>query len=146
MSPRRSTSVALAAGALFSLGLMLAGMGDPATVLRGFTLDETFDPRLHAMFLGALVVHAAVRAWLRRKRPASEPRTALPPTIDARLVFGSIVFGVGWGLGGICPGPAFFVALTGAPHATVFFAGLTSGLFAYHLGIEKLTQGDRSWL
>jgi uncharacterized protein len=121
----------LLCGALFALGLTLAGLGDAETVLHAFTFDARWNPRVFAMFAGALLVQAPARAWLLR-RGATLGGAPLGPApeqpIDARLVLGSVVFGVGWGLAGICPGPAFLIALTRAPHAVVFFATMACGL------------------
>jgi uncharacterized protein len=126
--------ISLLCGALFACGLALANMGDPRTVLGAFQFDAGFDPRLYAMFAGSILVHAPLRALLRRRGTTlrGTPLASLPRgPIDARLVFGAVVFGVGWGLSGICPGPAFLVALTGAPHAVTFLAAMLAG-FALH--------------
>lgn len=140
---RQSLVTSLSAGALFAVGLTLAGMGHPSTVLDAFRLDASWDPRLFSMFFGAILVHAPFSAWLRRRGATlrDEPLT-LPPArrVDGRLVIGAVIFGVGWGLGGLCPGPAFLVLLTGAPHAATFFAGMTCGFCLHHLAFERTAR------
>ena len=123
-------AVALASGSLFGIGLTLAGMTRVEKV-RGF-LDFTgrWDPSLAFVMGGAVLVHAlAWRLVARRPRPVFAPRYELTPlrAVDARLVAGAAVFGVGWGLGGFCPGPAVVSLAGGAPAAGAFVAAMLAG-------------------
>lgn len=125
---KRATAAFLC-GATFAAGLTLAGASRPDTVFAAFD-PSSWDPRLFVMFAASLLVHAPASAWLRRGRPAAP---SLPGRIDARLVIGSLIFGAGWGLSGVCPGPAFTAALVGGSYTTTFIAGLAAGIFLHHL-------------
>ncbi|MBY0294932.1 MAG: YeeE/YedE family protein [Methylobacterium sp.] len=121
----------LAAGLAFGLGLSLSGMLDPARV-RGFLdVTDAWDPRLMAVLAGAVAV-AALGHLVRRRmaRPLFDDRFALPDTrrIDARLIGGSALFGIGWGLSGFCPGPAVAALSTGAVPVAVFVAAMLAGM------------------
>ncbi|WP_374305697.1 DUF6691 family protein [Methylocella sp.] len=125
---------ALACGALFGFGLALSGMMDPARV-RGF-LDVfgRFDPSLAFVLAGAVVVSfAGVRLAQRRARPLLDETFHLPSRgkIDARLIAGAALFGVGWGMGGLCPGPAIAGLVLGLPKIFVFFVAMVCGVLAH---------------
>jgi uncharacterized protein len=123
--------VAAAIGAVFALGLGVSGMADPGNIL-GF-LDLTggaWDPTLMFVMAGAILVHAPfVRIARGRPRPWRAERFAWPTAtqLDARLVGGAALFGVGWGLSGYCPGPALVGAASLYPYALVFVAALVVG-------------------
>ena len=112
----------LLAGALFAVGLAVSGMTNPARVLGFLDLAGTWDPSLAFVMGGALLAFGVGhRLVLRRVRPllgGSFPGVPAA-TIDARLLGGSALFGVGWGLGGFCPGPA--VASLGWPREPVLW-------------------------
>lgn len=125
--------VALASGSLFGVGLTLAGMTRVEKV-RGF-LDFTgrWDPSLAFVMGGAVLVHAvAWRVVARRPRPVFAPRYELTTlrAVDGRLLGGAAVFGVGWGLGGFCPGPAVVCLAAGAPAAFAFVVAMLVGFVA----------------
>jgi uncharacterized protein len=122
----RAVSLALSVGvgALFAVGLVVSGMTDPAKV-RGF-LDITgaWDPSLAFVMMGAIGVHAPLAYFIAMRRapvlaPAFSP---LAKIVDARLVAGAAIFGIGWGIAGYCPGPAI-VSLIGGSLAGVAFVG-----------------------
>lgn len=128
-----------AAGALFGGGLALGGMTDPARV-RGF-LDwfGVWDPTLAFVMLGATAVMAL--AWAVRPRlaqPLFAEKFFIPDRrdIDSRLVAGSILFGIGWGIAGICPGPAF--AILGLEPVAIlpFIAAMLVGMLLHRLAFE----------
>ncbi|MBY6241730.1 DUF6691 family protein [Methylosinus sp. Sm6] len=132
----RSAVLGLLCGLLFGAGLALSGMADPARV-RGFLdLFGAFDPTLAFVMIGALVPMAI--AWRIRRRmdkPLVETAFDLPPTdpIDARLVIGAALFGVGWGIAGLCPGPAL-VDLALAPLSAIpFVLAMALGMFLQRL-------------
>lgn len=128
---RGEVALGLVAGALFATGLVLAGVASPGTVLDAFRLDDGWDPRLWLMFAGSLAVQVPATRWIvRRGRTLTGARLPVRPArrVDARLVTGAIVFGAGWGLAGVCPGPAFTIAASGALHAALAFAGLWVGI------------------
>jgi uncharacterized protein len=129
-------AAALACGLLFGLGLSLSGMLDPARV-RGF-LDVTgaWDPSLAFVLAGALAVSSLGYALARRLvRPALDGRFHWPSRtrIDAPLILGAVLFGIGWGLSGFCPGPAIAALSTGAVPALVFVAALLAGMAGHRL-------------
>ncbi len=127
---------ALAVGALFGFGLAIGGMLDPA-VIRGF-LDPAgaFDPRLGFVFAGALTISAVGYAFSRGlPKPALAPAFALPARdrIDVPLIAGAALFGLGWGMVGLCPGPAIAALALGLPPVALFVACMLLGMAAYDL-------------
>lgn len=125
---------ALAAGLVFGLGLWCSGMTDPARV-RGF-LDVfgRWDPSLAFVLGGAVGVTVIAFRWvLRRHAPLLGGRFDVPTRrqIDRDLLLGSALFGVGWGLGGLCPGPALASLPTLAPGVVVFVLAMAVGGFAF---------------
>lgn len=126
----RARLSALFAGALFGLGLVVSGMTDPAKV-RGF-LDVAgrWDPSLAFVMIGAIGVHfALLRLVQRRPAPLFARAFDLPTRkdIDGRLVSGAAVFGVGWGLAGVCPGPAVVCLGTGSVAPVLFVLAMLAG-------------------
>jgi uncharacterized membrane protein YedE/YeeE len=121
----------LLAGVVFGFGLALAGMTDPNKALAFLDVAGAWDPSL-LLVLGAAVLVTLIgfRVVLRRPRPLFDERFHLPQreAIDRALVGGSVLFGIGWGIGGYCPGPA--IALLAAPgrEALVFLPGLIVGI------------------
>jgi hypothetical protein len=130
-NPLGQRVVALVSGALFGFGLALAGMTQPAKV-RGF-LDFTgrWDPSLAFVMGGAVLVHmVAYRLIALRTSPRFALRFSLPTRrdLDAKLLVGAALFGVGWGLGGFCPGPGIVSLVSGAPTAFAFVVAMVLGL------------------
>lgn len=127
-----SVLVNLGLGLLFGIGLVVSGMSNPAKVLNFLDIAGTFDPSLAFVMAGAVVVaFIGYRLALSRPAPLLEPRFHLPKhsDIDARLVFGPALFGIGWGLGGFCPGPAFTALGLGAPGTLVFVPAMLAGMW-----------------
>jgi len=121
-------------GLLFALGLGISGMTDPRKVVAFLDITGRWDPSLAFVMLGAVCVHALfVRVASHRARPLLASAFVLPTEtrIDARLLAGAALFGLGWGAAGYCPGPAL-VALAGlsAPTA-VFAATMVLGIFGF---------------
>ena len=127
----RSASAALS-GLLFALGLTLSGMTQPARVLGFLDVAGDWDPSLAFVMLGALAVYAlAYRAIARPgRRPLLDAsfHVSTAKRIDARLLTGAALFGVGWGLAGFCPGPALVSAAAGAHAALLLSAGMLVGM------------------
>lgn len=118
---------ALLAGLLFALGLGLAGMTNPNNVLGFLDVTGDWNPALGFVMAGALAVHTVfVRFAKRRDAPVFEGRFAWPTRadIDSRLLLGAILFGVGWGLSGYCPGPAVVSLVTLSPSVLVFMLSM----------------------
>jgi uncharacterized membrane protein YedE/YeeE len=131
---------AAAAGVLFAFGLGLGGMTRPSKVIAFLDVAGAWDPSLAFVMAGAIGVHLVV---LRRIRPGQTPlfaaRFAVPARggVDARLVAGAAIFGVGWGLAGYCPGPAVVSVTTHTTDAVAFFAAMMAGIAAYTLVLER---------
>jgi len=124
----------LAAGTLFGLGLALSGMLDPVRVQGFLDIFGVWDPSLAFVLGGAVAVAMAGMAWLRRmSRPLLADRFHWPVNtrIDAPLVIGSAIFGLGWGLGGFCPGPAMASLSLGLTPTLVFVAFMLAGMVAH---------------
>lgn len=135
----------LLAGLLFGLGLMVSGMADPAKVLGFLDLAGAWDPSLMLVMAGAVSVGLVAFA-LARRRTVSWLGAAmqLPTTraVDRRLVGGSLLFGVGWGLAGFCPGPALVALGMGQRQALVFVAAMLGGMVVFEL-LERRRAGRR---
>ncbi len=126
--------VALFSGALFGLGLAVSGMVDPAKVIGFLDVAGDWDPTLAFVMGGALLVTIPTfRLILKRSRPVLADDFALPTksSLDARLLGGSALFGVGWGLSGFCPGPAVTALATGLPVVFAFVAAMVAGMAVY---------------
>jgi len=123
----------LLGGLVFGAGLALSGMARPARVLGFLDLTGAWDPTLAFVMIGGLAVASPIFALARRRERALDGamRPEVPSHgITARLVGGSVLFGIGWALAGICPGPAL-VALGAAPWpALVFALPMAAGLLA----------------
>jgi uncharacterized membrane protein YedE/YeeE len=132
----RGTLVPLASGTIFGSGLALGGMTDPARV-RGFLdLFGVWDPTLAFVMGGAVLVMAL--AWLlqkRMQRPVFAEGFALPDLSDItpRLVGGSALFGIGWGIAGLCPGPGFAAFAIAPTSAAIFVAAMLAGMLLVRL-------------
>ncbi len=123
-------------GLVFGLGISISGMADPAKVLNFFDIAGTWDPSLIFVMGGGLVVtFIGYRFVLRRPEPVLEQAFAMPASkrVDLRLLGGSAVFGVGWGIAGFCPGGALPVVGTGRPEVLIFVVTLVAGMLAARL-------------
>lgn len=125
---------AFLAGLIFGLGLLLGGMTNPAKVLAFLDVAGAWDPSLALVMAGAIAVAAAPLNWARtRKQSLLGAPMQLPVkrTLDARLIGGSLVFGVGWGVAGFCPGPAVALVSTGRWQVLLFVAAMLVGMFLF---------------
>lgn len=130
------TLAALVAGALFGGGLLLSGMSNPAVVLGFLDVTGHWNPALVFTMAGAIAVAAPAFFVMRRRQRTllGEPATLPDRTrIDVPLVAGSAIFGVGWGLGGICPGPGLVLLAGGSAQALAFVAAMAAGMLASRL-------------
>lgn len=131
----KSLGASFASGALFAAGLGVAGMTKPSKVVGFLDLFGAWDASLAFVMIGAIAVHlVAHRLILRRRSPLFDIRFHLPTRkdIDLRLVLGAALFGVGWALGGFCPGPGLVAAASGAIPAVLFVVGMTAGAKIEH--------------
>jgi len=120
-------------GVLFSIGLVISGMYDPA-IVQGF-LDPLgqWNPALALVMAGAVgVTFVGYRIVLGRSSPIFYPQFSVPSRrdIDKRLVIGAVLFGVGWGLVGLCPGPALVSIVSNTAQTLPFFVAMLAGLYA----------------
>lgn len=121
---------ALLSGTVFGAGLAWSGMTDPARVVGFLDIAGAWDPTLMLVMAGALAVATPMfQMLLRRSGPALGEKFHLPTStrIDASLLVGAGVFGIGWGLAGLCPGPAIAGLVTGSPLVVVFVAAMIAG-------------------
>jgi uncharacterized membrane protein YedE/YeeE len=122
------------AGLIFGLGLLLAGMANPAKVLAFLDVAGAWDPSLALVMGGAIAVAVIPLNWARKnKQSFLGARIQLPVKrgLDPRLIGGSLVFGVGWGIAGICPGPAVAILLTGHWQIIIFVLAMLAGMYLF---------------
>ncbi|MFY1052051.1 DUF6691 family protein [Ectopseudomonas khazarica] len=126
--------IAFVCGLLFGIGLLLAGMADPAKVLAFLDLGGHWDPSLALVMAGAIGVAALPLNLARRRTRALLGGAMQLPTrrdLDARLIGGSLLFGIGWGIAGICPGPALAILLSGHWQAPLFVVAMLAGTLIF---------------
>lgn len=119
-------------GLVFGVGIAISGMANPAKVLNFFDVAGTWDPSLIFVMGGALVTtFIGYKLVFGRAAPVFEPQFNVPGSrvIDARLIGGSAVFGIGWGIAGFCPGGALPALGTGRWEVFAFTAALIAGIF-----------------
>jgi len=130
----------LISGLLFGFGLLLSGMADPAKVQNFLDLFGTWDPSL-AFVMGGAIAVTMPGFWLviRRNKPFFNNVFHLPSRTDlnARLITGSAIFGVGWGLGGFCPGPAMTALPLAAEGTLIFVATMLTGMAASKYFLQR---------
>jgi len=134
---------ALIAGLVFGIGLIIAGMSNPAKVLGFLDVFGAWDPSLALVMVGAIGVGVVAFGLARRRSVALLGDAIESPTqnqIDVRLIGGSLLFGIGWGLAGICPGPAFVLLGFGIARAWIFVAAMLFGLW-----LVQQVEKRRSW-
>lgn len=126
--------MAFIAGLLFGIGLLLGGMGNPEKVLAFLDLAGAWDPSLALVMAAAIGVAFLPFSWARRQRNSLLGAPMQLPEkrkLDRRLIGGSLLFGVGWGIAGICPGPALAILLTGRWQVVLFVAAMLLGMLAF---------------
>ena len=133
------------AGLLLGTGLILSGMANPAKVVGFLDVTGLWDPSLGLVMGGGLLVGAVGFAFLRDRRSTLLGDPLNLPTnrvINARLVAGSVVFGIGWGLTGICPGPGLVLLGAGMDAGLVYVLALLAGMAIYS-AVERMRHADR---
>lgn len=130
-------------GLIFALGLGISGMTQPH-IVRGF-LDffGNWDPRLLGVMIGAIVLHGiAYRIIKKRSSPLLEESFQLPTKkdIDGRLILGAVIFGLGWGWAGICPGPGLVALLSGDMRIMLFIGALLLGMLFFQFVQRKFLR------
>ena len=133
-------------GVVFGLGILLAGMANPAKVLNFFDIAGTWDASLAFVMVGALAVTAlGYRLVLSRREPLVADHFHVPPPgrIDARLIAGAAIFGVGWGIAGFCPGGSIPAVGTGLAPVLIFTAALIAGIAGTRVVLDALARLPR---
>ena len=128
--------VAWLAGLIFGLGLIVSGMSNPAKVLGFLDLAGAWDPSLAFVMIGAISVGAVAFAFARKRTVSllgAEMNLPTSRRIDRRLVAGSLIFGVGWGIAGFCPGPGLVALGMGEIKALVFVVAMLAGMGIYQM-------------
>lgn len=121
------TLLAFVSGSLFGLGLLIGGMTNPDKVRAFLDVSGVWDPSLGLVMFGALLVFFPAYRWVDRR---GAPRVGLPvrTDVDARLIVGAIMFGIGWGLAGYCPGPAIVATGSFVWSASITLAVMLAGI------------------
>lgn len=139
--------IALVAGLLFGVGLIVSGMTDPAKVKGFLDLAGAWNPSLALVMAGAIAVGVVGFSIAKRKRVAAEVAwngapIELPTNnrIDARLIIGGVLFGLGWGVAGLCPGPAIVVASTGSIEVIAFVVAMFAGIALHDFVLATLAR------
>lgn len=128
--------MALLAGLVFGLGLILSGMTNPAKVIGFLDLAGNWDPSLGFVMAGAIAVSVLPFRMAGKRAIAILGGPIRLPTstgIDRRLVLGSLTFGMGWGLAGYCPGPALTSLLSGGMKPLIFVTAMLAGMLIFEL-------------
>lgn len=142
-------ALALLSGALFGAGLALSGMADPMRVRAFLDLLGAWDPTLAFVMGGAMIPMAIAWAVQKRlERPLAESAFSLPETrgLDWKLALGAVLFGIGWGIGGLCPGPAIASLALEPAQAAPFVLAMLAGMAVHRFmtsGPAKKEGGSR---
>lgn len=137
----RFALVSLFCGILFGLGLSVSDMINPARVLNFLDITGNWDPTLALVFAGALLVALPGYQWIlkTRRTPVLGEEFEVPTSndINPRLVGGSALFGIGWGLGGFCPGPGLTALVTLQPGVFAFVVAMFAGAATWKFGFGR---------
>ena len=132
--------VAFVCGLVFGAGLIVSQMSNPAKVIGFLDITGKWDPSLGLVMAGAVAVFGVLlRFALRQGTPLLAPRFTVPEkdSLDAPLMVGALIFGVGWGLSGFCPGPAIVSAAFGDTRVWAFVAAMIAGMLVYRVGLRR---------
>jgi uncharacterized membrane protein YedE/YeeE len=133
-------------GLIFGIGLIFAGMTDPSKVIGFLDVAGLWDPSLAFVMAGAILVGLVAFRFARHRTMnflGGAIRLPSKGDIDKRLVIGSLLFGIGWGMAGFCPGPALVSLGTGSPKAILFVLSMIAGMALFE-GAERLMRPDDS--
>ncbi len=150
---KKVLAAAFLSGLIFAMGLGLSGMTQPSKVIGFLDLFGAWDPSLGLVMAGAIGVHLPLYRLIRR-RPGSVPmvgtcgpidddelsEAGIRGSISAKAVAGAAIFGVGWGLGGYCPGPLVVSLVSAAPGVLVFFGAMAVGMLIFHVAFGPATK------
>lgn len=133
--------IALLSGFVFSLGLIASGMTNPAKIIGFLDVFGQWDPSLMLVMGGAIAVGLPAFQWFKGRGKTFLNATCIlefSNNIDKRLIIGSALFGIGWGLAGFCPGPAVVALTSGMPEVFLFVGSMLVGMLAFEF-FDKLT-------
>lgn len=139
MSVTKQDMAALLCGIVFGLGLALSAMIDPAKVLAFLDVTGNWDPSLAFVMGGAVVTYfIGFRLVMKKHHPVLASGFQVPKRtdLDRNLILGAVLFGIGWGIAGLCPGPAITGLAYGAQEAFIFFGAMLVGSFAYSMTLK----------
>jgi uncharacterized membrane protein YedE/YeeE len=132
MTSQREMIVAIVCGTLFGAGLVISGMTDPTKVIGFLDLLNGWDPTLAFVLAGATGTHMIARPFLIRKVPEKVKAGMESKTvIDRPLLVGAALFGIGWGLGGYCPGPALTAVIPAMGTTFIFVIAMIAGMVIF---------------
>lgn len=137
----------LVTGLLFGAGLAISGMVLPEKVIGFLDVAGSWDPSLAFVMVGAILVHMPFVRWAqRRKMSLWGDALQLPKRkdIDKRLVIGALLFGLGWGISGVCPGPGIVDLVTLAPGIIAFVAAMLAGMLLQHAVDRRIAAGQKT--
>ena len=134
--------VSFISGLIFAIGLVVSGMTDPAKVIGFLDLFGEWDFALAFVMGGAVVFNFFSFKLLKNKKPLCSTQQFLPSKkhADRNLVLGAILFGVGWGISGICPGPALVNLVTFTPSSIIFVISMLVGMGLFKILEKRLTN------
>lgn len=128
--------ISFLAGLIFGIGLIISGMADPAKVLAFLDVAGLWNPSLIVVMAGAIGVGFFAFLWAKSRKTTllgGEMKLPSATKIDRRLIIGAVMFGIGWGIAGFCPGPALVGLGMGLPKALIFVAAMLAGMALYEL-------------
>ena len=137
---------ALLSGLIFGLGLILSGMGNPAKVQNFLDFAGSWDPSLALVMGGAIAVGLLAFTWAKTRSKALLGDAMQLPTsqaIDRKLITGSAMFGIGWGLAGFCPGPALMNLATLQSEVWLFVIAMLAGMLIQHAWAARAATGQQ---
>ena len=142
----KSILTSFVSGVVFALGLGIGGMTQPAKVIGFLDFAGNWDPSLAFVMIGAIGIHAIFYRMIRhRSSPLFSSVFSLPTqtNVDLRLIGGATIFGLGWGIGGYCPGPALTSLGSGNSSPIIFSVAMIAGMFLYKfIEVVRLRQAD----
>lgn len=134
-------------GLLFGLGLGISGMTDADRVIGFLDVFGDWDPSLIFVMVGAIAVHLVLYRWiLKRPSPLYSKRFRLPTSldVDSPLIIGAALFGIGWGLGGVCPGPGLVSGAALSVEVSTFIGAMAAGMVVFQLVYRRVADAPSS--